>query len=430
MHKPVHSLLFVFTLWCALAVLPHRGFAFDGLPDAKPEDVGLSSERLKRIDKWIENYASSGKLAGLSVAIIRHGKVAYVGKAGLADIENNVRVQDDTIFRIFSMTKPITAVALMILVEEGKVHISDPVETYLPEFKNVMVYTGRDKNGKVILEKPRRAMTIRDLLSHTSGLSYGLTNEPIDQIYKESGVFTLHQTLSEFTAKLATLPLVSHPGDAWRYAFGLEVMGRIIEVVSGMPFDAFMQTRILDPLGMKHTYFYLPPEERGRLAQVYFPGKNGEGLQIGKPPKGREQDYTRENVKLVSGGAGLVATMGDYLRFTQMLLNGGELNGVRILGPKTVELMMLDHVRPSIGPKPGGISGYGFGLGGAVLRNVATSQYPGSVGEYTWAGSASTVFWVDRKEDLGVVLMAQLNPSDTYPLRKELKILVYQALTK
>jgi CubicO group peptidase (beta-lactamase class C family) len=329
------------------------------------------------------------------------------------------------------MSKPVTTAAAMILHEEGKFHLDDPLSKYLPEFKDMMVYGGKDKSGKPILEKAQREITVRDLMIHTAGLTTGLfTDTPVDHMYKSANLFVPSQTLAEFTPKLAAIPLLHQPGEVFHYSISIEVLGRFVEVVSGMPLDVFMQERLFKPLGMNSTFFFFDHGEEGRLAQTYDHDPKTGKAAASIPKVGIEQAllYSRDKMKFVAGGGGLVSTLGDYLRFCQMLLNGGELNGVRVLGPKTIDLMMRDHIAGKAGPNPGGIPGYGFGLGGAILRDVAASQLPGSVGEFNWAGHASTIFWIDRKEDLSVVLMTQLVPSNALPLRKELRALVYQAV--
>jgi CubicO group peptidase (beta-lactamase class C family) len=396
----------------------------------KPSEAGFSPERLARLDNWLNEFVKKEELIGVSIAILRHGKLVHFFQSGVADRERDYPLKDDTYFRLFSMTKPITTVALMTLVEEGKCLLDDPVAKYLPEFKDVKVYVGTDKKGEVKLETPHRPLTIRHILSHTSGLSYGLNPEDaIDKLYDKEKVFDDKLTLSEFSLRLAKMPLVFHPGESWRYAAGVELAGRLIEVISGQDFESFVKARVLDPLGMKSTKFYLEENERNRLVQMYM--RNDEGrIVIVDPPAGRTHDYRREHVAFISGGAGLLSTLSDYQRFTQMLLNGGELDGIRILSSKTVDLMMRDHTPPDAGPKPSGMEGYGFGLGGAVLRDVAKSGLPLSKGDYTWAGGGGPYFWIDREEDMCVVMMTQFYPVDFYDLRRKFRVLVYQALVE
>jgi CubicO group peptidase (beta-lactamase class C family) len=412
----------------AFFILGTPVWAMDGLPEGDPESLGFSRERLARIDAWMKDYTENGKLAGMTVGILRHGKLAYVERFGMSDIEKGTRIDENTLFRIASMTKPTCAVGLMMLFEEGKFLLDDPLYKYLPEFKDMQVYVGKDKNGKPILEPAKRAITIRDLLTHTSGLSYGLNrDDPVDQIYNAADVRNPTIDLPEFIARLARQPLASQPGVKWRYSYAMEVSGRLIEVLTGQDYNSFIQSRLFKPLKMNNTSYYIEDEDVPRMAQLYQRGEDGRIAPVKLPPMPPKR-FSRE--AFISGGAGLFTTLGDYLRFTQMLLNGGELEGVRILGPKTIDLMMMDHTPPDTGPKPGGIAGYGFGLGGAILRDVALSGLPGSEGEYNWSGSASTIFWIDRKEDLALVMMTQMAPADTYPLRKQLRALVYQALIK
>jgi CubicO group peptidase (beta-lactamase class C family) len=398
-----------------------------GLPAVTPEDAGFSSQRLMRLDAWLRDYVAQNKLSGASLAVIRHGKLVFAGKAGRADREKSTPIADDTLFRIFSMTKPVTSLALMMLFEEGRFGLDEPVAKYFPEFAQVKVYAGADTYGRPVLKEPRRAMTIRDLFTHMAGLSYGNSKHPVDEIYAKANIFDLRQSCPEFLKRLSELPLIADPGEKWNYSYAVDVQGCLVELLSGQRLDAFMRERIFEPLGMTDTFFTVPADKEDRFANIYRRATSGEGIEHAPYPPGREISYSQA-VTFMSGGGGLVSTMGDYLRFAQMLLAGGELGGVRLLGPKTVELMMLDHVPADTGPKPGGVEGYGFGLGGAVLRDVAQSQLPGSLGEFTWAGAASTIFWLDKQEELCVVFMTQMVPSDTYPLRKQLKQLVYQAL--
>jgi CubicO group peptidase (beta-lactamase class C family) len=416
-------------LVAVIFVLAQSGVALsaEDLPRAEPETVGLSAERLKRIDGWMQRYVADGRLAGMEVAIMRRGKLAYWGRTGLADIAKATPLGDDTLYRIFSMTKPITGVALMILFEEGKFLLDDPVAKYLPEFDEVKVFAGTDDKGNLKLETPRRPMTIRHLMTHMAGLAYGvLRDTPVDRLYMKEKVFDYSDTLAQFTAKLGKQPLLHHPGEIWDYSVAVDVQARLVEVLSGQSFDSYLQARLFAPLGMVDTAFILSGHDQGRLATAYQRDSHG-NLRVAVMPPERTMTYDAK-VRLMSGGAGLVSSMHDYLCFADMLANDGIFRGQRILAPKTVDLMMLDHVPPDTGPFPERFKGYGFGLNGAVRRDVAVSQLPGSEGEYTWGGAASTVFWVDRKERLAVVLMTQFVPSDAYFLHQELRALVYQAL--
>jgi CubicO group peptidase (beta-lactamase class C family) len=401
----------------------------------RPEEVGFSSERLARIDRHLNNrYFALKKIIGTLTLVARHGRVAYLSPLGLMDRERNKPMAKDTIFRIYSMTKPITSVALMMLYEQGYFQLNDEVEKFIPEWKNLGVYAA----GNYPLfqtTRPERPMTIRDLMTHTSGLTYssmGRTN--VDAAYRklDIGVLEAQGTLREMIEKLATLPLEFSPGTKWNYSVSTDVLGYLVEVMSGMPFDEYLQKEIFQPLKMVDTAFYVPPEKIGRLAANYTrqPDKTINLLDdpgnstYSKPPT------------FFSGGGGLVSTASDYFRFCQMLLNGGELEGVRILGRKTIELMTINHL-------PGGkdltelsvstftqiaIEGNGFGLGFSVHLGSDKSQVIGSVGEYAWGGAASTYFWIDPQEDMIVIFLTQFMPNATFNFPDQLKAIIYPAI--
>lgn len=400
------------------------------LPRVDPDDVGLSAERLGRLEHVMKAHVDEGRLAGTTTLIARRGKIAYLDSYGLADIERGKSMEKDTIVRIYSMTKPVTSVAAMLLYEEGHFQLSDPVSKFLPELKDLRVYESGE--GDAIKTRPAaREMTIRDLLSHTSGLSHGmLSTGPIADAYKLHGVSpgirgqNGSKTLAEMVKRLTRVPLANDPGAEWRYGVSTDVLGRLVEVISGKPLDVFFEERIFRPLKMTDSGFSVPKGKRKRFAVNYGPSADGKTVVYDDSKTSRY----RKRPTFFAGGAGLVSTAEDYWRFCQMLLNGGELDGVRLLSPKTVELMTTDHLPddwPDIGPYPGS----GFGLGFAVTRNVARSWTLGSVGNYGWGGFASTWFWIDPKEELIVVFMTQLLPASAYPLRNELKTLIYQALT-
>ena len=394
-----------------------------------PEKVGLSSARLSRIGPVMQRYVDQHKLAGIVTMIARHGKVAHLERFGMMDLDTAKPMQFDTIFRIYSMTKPITSVALMMLYEEGRFQLNDPVTRFLPEFKKVQVWMGEGE-----LADPIREITIHDLLTHTAGLSYGVyedTRVPVDKLYDQAGLFDGDITLEEMVRRIADLPLVHQPGQAWWYSVATDVVGYLVQVISGMPFDVFLEERILGPLGMEDTGFYVPAGKLDRLATLYGAAEDG-GLKelVNTSVVG---DYTKPP-RLLSGGGGLVSTASDYVRFSQMLLNGGELDGVRLLGRKTVELMTINHLPDALIPirmaPYDTMHGYGFGLGFRVLMDVAQSGMLGSEGVYRWGGWASTAFFIDPKEELIALLLPQFIPSGAarYPIDSEFQTLVYQAL--
>lgn len=385
-----------------------------------PEKLGFSAMRLNRITRMLQRYVDEGKLAGMSAAVVRHSELAYRQCIGQMDIASGTPMRPDTLFRIFSMTKPITSVALMMLYEEGRFHLTDPVSRFIPGFEKVQVYAS---NGKAT--KLEREIEIHHVLSHTSGLSYGFDeNDPIDKLYRAANVLRIDETAAEKMARLVELPLAFQPGTSWRYSVGTDVAGYLVEVISGMSLDEFLQQRVFAPLGMVDTAFYTPVEKRARLATLYSADKAGSLVDVG----GGEMDWMAQphSPAFLSGGGGLVSTLDDYVRFCQMLLNRGALNGERLLGRKTVELMTTNHLPASVHPT--GDEAGGFGLGFRILTDLAKSRSLGSVGSYSWGGAASTSFWIDPVEDLFGVLMLQYVPNQSYPIEQDFRISVYQAL--
>ncbi len=383
----------------------------------KPEDAGFSSERVERLRQAMKLDVEQKRTPGSVLMVARNGQVAISEAFGMQDRKAGKPMGRDAIFRIASMTKPVVSVAAMILSEEGKLDLAAPVAQYLPEFAGVKVGVER--------AAPKRAMTVHDLLRHTSGLTYGLFgNSEVDALYRNSGMF-LAKSLAEMVAAIAKLPLAHQPGEVWEYSVSTDVLGRVVEVASGMELDQFIGERITGPLKMKDTAFYLTAEQAGRLAAADVPMMMG-------------GDATRKPA-ILSGGGGLMSTAGDYLRFCQMLLNGGELEGVRILSPKTVALMTSDQLPPSterhsplalqlgpLGPTPE--AGTTFGLGFAVRTDAGRNSMPGSAGDYSWSGITGTYFWVDPKEKMAVVRMVQLPQEAIFTSMRRTRALVYQAL--
>jgi CubicO group peptidase (beta-lactamase class C family) len=401
-----------------------------GLPTAKPEEVGMSSERLARIRPVVKAYVDEGKMPGVITVVARRGKVCQFDVVGMMDVEAGKKMRPDTIFRIYSMTKPVTGVAMMILYEEGRYLLTDPVSKYLPELQDMKVYLGG--LGDNLRTEPAREMTIKHLLTHTSGLVYGAEEPGVPQMYGDAELWK-SASLEAFIDRLVTLPLVAQPGTEWHYGVSMDVLGRLVEVLSGTSFDQFLVERIFQPLGMVDTAFFVPDDKLERFAANYQATPEG-GMKLIDAPQ--ESDY-RNPDSVPFGGHGLVSTAADYLRFAQMLANGGELDGARILGRKTVDFMMLDHLGPELGPEPLGVAaswygmhpqGLGFGLTASVIRDVAQTSLMGSPGIFSWGGAASTYFWVDRSEELIALELTQLMPSDRYPIRAEMKILTYQAI--
>jgi CubicO group peptidase (beta-lactamase class C family) len=393
-----------------------------GLKVVSPESVGLSSERLSRIDKVMQEAIDQKKNAGIVVLVARHGSIAYHKAFGFADIESGTKMETDKIFRLASMTKPVTSVALLTLYEEGKFQLSDPLEKYIPAFKDVKVLAGFDNNGAMILEAPKRKITIHDVFRHTAGFGNAGGDSPVGKLYREAGVeMNKVNSLKEFVEKLATVPLFYHPGERWLYSASHEVQAYLVEYFSGMPFDKYLQTRITRPLGMKDTVFGVPKELFSRFTTSYRLGK--EGLQVvDKPGNSSSNVFDR----IPSGGGGLSSTSTDYFLFDQMLLNGGKLGNVRILGKKTVELMRSNNLPPAVKRIASIYGDTAYGLGVYVLIDPAQDENLGSSGNFGWGGASGVYSIIDPKEDLVALFFTQLMGDFTMPPR--FQTLVYQSL--
>jgi CubicO group peptidase (beta-lactamase class C family) len=390
---------------------------------AEAEELGFSPQRLTRIGAVMQRYVDEGKLAGMVTLLARRGAVVHFERFGLQDVRAGVPMELDTIFRIYSMTKPITCVALMMLYEQGLFRLNDPVTRFLPEFEKAKVLA----DGGT-LEDVHRMITIHDLLTHMAGLSYGDyqdTKAPIDKLYEQANLFDSQIPLQEMVRRIAELPLAHQPGRGWRYSVATDVVGRLVEIISGLPLAGFMDREIFGPLRMEDTAYSIAPEKASRFATLYGKTETGDLEELDAATGGRYSE-----VKLYLGGSGLVSTASDYLRFAQLLLNGGELDGVRLLGRKTIELMTINHVPAALLPLVMGEPwpGFGYGLGLGVLMDLAQSGIMGSVGNFRWSGWANTHFWVDPHEQLIGILMLQYIPGGTYPVTDDFKTLVYQAL--
>ncbi len=412
----------------------------------KPETVGLSSSRLATLDRVMtRRYVEGGYLPGFLTQVYRKGKLVHTGVAGSMDIERGKPMREDAIFRIYSMTKPITAVALMMLVEEGLLGLDDAVHTYIPSWKNLGVYasgvaTLLPNQPPTFLTTPvERPMKVVDLVTHTAGLTYGfLMRSSIDAAYRKTkiGDFQTPGGLETMIEQLAAMPLEFSPGTAWNYSVSIDVMGYLVEKLSGLTFGEFLRTRLFEPLGMKDTAFHCPPEKRDRFSSCYYPGEDG---RLKLQDDGQKSTYAAPP-PLESGGGGLVSTAHDYMRFCAMMLQGGALDGVRILSPKTVQLFSLNHLdgnrelaamAPAGAFSESGYNGIGFSIGCGVNIDVARTRLPGTLGEYFWGGAASTAFWIDPKEELAVVFMTQVMGTDArLTLRRDLRTLVYSAMTE
>ncbi len=414
---------------------------------APPATLGMSSVGFSRLEDHLKRrYLESGRFPGTQTLVYRRGHIAHSAVQGYADLERKVPMKDDTIFRIYSMTKPITTVAFMMLVEEGHVALDEPVHKYIPQWKDLRVFVA----GTVPLFQTRpvnRPMQIVDLLRHTSGLTYGFQQRSnVDAAYREKKIGEVIKagTMQSMIDELANIPLEFSPGEAWNYSVSTDVLGYLIEKISGKPFEQFLKERIFDPLGMNDTAFYVPGEKAHRFAACYNASPGGMASFHAPGAKGSltlQDDPTTSSFltppSFISGGGGLCSTAADYLTFCRALLNGGELGGVRLLAPKTLALMTTNHL-------PGGhdltqlsrslfseatYAGVGFGLGFSVTMNPALTLIPGSAGEYAWGGAATTSFWIDPAEDLIAIFMTQVLPSSAYPVRRELRTLVYSAIT-
>ncbi len=380
------------------------------LARVEPETEGFSSARLGRLDTAVKREVDQRRLAGAVIMLARHGKLVDAKAFGKKDLASGVPMKMDTIFRIYSMSKPITSTAMMILYEEGKWNPEAPIADYIPEFAHLKVFKGFDPSGKMILEDPDHPPTMRELMTHTAGFTYGFTpHSPVDQMYRDSKVLE-SPSLQAMIDKLAKIPLLYQPGTRWVYSLSVDIEGYLVEKLSGMPLADFMREKIFEPLGMKDTGFYVPKDKWDRFATLYTTNKEGQlvpqteslaGLDFSKPPT------------MPSGGGGLVSTAHDYLRFAQMLLNGGELDGVRILAPATVKLMTSNHLRPSLmsGQFKIGIQhmrpGFGYGYDVAVFTNPALADNPVGKGTFLWDGAAGTWFWDDPEYDIVFVGMIQ-----------------------
>ncbi|MBS03298.1 MAG: serine hydrolase [Gammaproteobacteria bacterium] len=424
-----------------------------GVAPGAAERAGMSAARLDRIAPVFECYVSERKLAGVVTLVARRGEVVYFEAVGERDIEQRLPMTQDTIFRLYSQSKPVTGVAVMMLCEEGHFTLKDPIANFLPEFRDMRVYTGAGHG--VARFEPAHAITIQHLLTHTSGLTHEFFATPVASGYREGqfgpkGEASPYDDLAAWTAALARQPLIAQPGTDWNYSVGMDVLGRLVEVVSGKRFSAFLSERIFEPLGMPDTDFLVPAEKLDRFASNYVAGPDGGLMPIDRPPT---SPY-RHPPKIDSGGGGLVGTAADYLRFAQMLANGGALDGVRLLSPRTVDLMMSNHVNPEVRADPmtsltqlfparigaageltggrggdaGRAWGYGFGLSGFVVTEPGLTGIAMSKGTFSWGGAATTHFWVDREAELVGIVMAQLMPDATYPIRELMQQMTYQAI--
>lgn len=415
----------------ALAGAPPAGLAADkpaavGVPAARPESQGFSSERLARLDAGMRAIVDSGKVPGIATVLVRHGKVVHSDVYGKADLATGAPLTRDSIWRMYSQTKPVTGVAMMILYEEGRWKLDDPVTKYVPEFAGLKVFKGMDADGKPILEPIARAATMRELMTHTAGFAYGLvTDNYVDKLYRDSGMLGA-PTLSAAMTEAARLPLAAQPGERWKYSVAVDIQGYIVEKLSGQSLPDFMQSRIFGPLGMTDTAFWVPEDKRSRLTTLYYfnpregkllPAEGFMVLPVDKPPTA------------ANGGGGLVSTMADFTRFATMLSNGGELDGVRILAPATIRLMAANHLSDVTLPTyQADNPGRGFGLDVDVVMDPAAAGLIAGKGSYGWGGAAGTWFWVDPENDVVFLGYIQVLGGSRLGLDILSQALVYQAL--
>jgi len=401
-----------------------------------PADVGLNEARLKAIPTYFAtSYLDTGKLPCVATMVSRNGQVVHEAYRGRTLIDGGDPINADTIFRIYSMTKPITSVAAMMLFEEGKIRLDHPVSKYIPEFADTEVWV-KGTIDDYETRKPMRQMEVRDLFTHTSGLTYGfLMQHEVDALYRREKIARPDETLEEMCARLAQLPLLFSPGTRWNYSHSTDVLGRVVEVASGETLDTFFRERIFDPLGMVDTDFYVPEEKLRRLMACYNRNPDTGAITM-SDGAGADSKLYRAQPPLLNAGGGLVSTLRDYHRFCQMLLHGGTLEGARLLSPKTVEFMRMNHLPENktirqMGDKTfseARMEGNGFGLGGSTIINVAETMQPGSLGTFSWGGLANTFFWIDFEEELIAIQATQMIPSGCYPIRPQFQQLVYAAI--
>jgi CubicO group peptidase (beta-lactamase class C family) len=415
----------------AQAAKQQRAAATSDIPETKPELVGFSAERLTRLDVAMKSLVDAKRLAGMVTVLARHGKIVAEKAYGYADVAGQKPMQKDTIVRIFSMTKPITGIAMMMLYEEGKWKPSDPIARYIPEFRDLKVFSGVDKDGKPTLDKAAHAPTMGELMSHSAGFTYGVFGStPVDKMYQEAQLLN-SPTLQEFIDRVAKLPLLYQPGEGWVYSVSVDIQGYLVEKLSGKPFADFLRERIFLPLGMKDTGFFVPADKLDRVASIY----QGDATAASAMPK---DPGISQPPGMPSGGGGLYSTAGDYLRFAQMVLNGGELNGVRLVAPSSIELMRANHVSDEVkNARKFGIGlyqmqpGLGFGYDFAILEDPLKLGSTAGKGTFLWDGVAGTWFWIDPTNDVvfvGIIQRWLLAPGAP-DVENLSRALTYQALT-
>jgi CubicO group peptidase (beta-lactamase class C family) len=391
------------------------------LSAAAPDSVGVSADRLRRLDAAMKKLVDDKQVAGLVTLLERHGKIVDYSAIGMRNARDGAPLQKDSIFRIYSMTKPVTGVAMMMLYEEGKWRLEDPVSRYIPEFAKLKVYTGKNDDGTPKLEDAKRSMTMRELMTHTGGLGYVLNpNGPVDRLIIDAGLLDGRHTLPQLVEGLGKIPLLAQPGTRWSYSIAVDVQGYLVEKFSGQSFPDFLQTRVFEPLGMKDTAFSVPQEKLSRFSEVH----TGSGASLAVETTRPDPTFVPAGA---SGGGGLYSTAGDYIRFCEMLLQGGQLNGVRLLAPRTVEMMRTNHVNPE--PLKTMPPGTGWGMDFQVVTDAAAAGDSVNDGTFSWFGIAGTWFWIDPKADLAFVgMVGHQSLQTTRPIHALSRSLVYQAV--
>jgi CubicO group peptidase (beta-lactamase class C family) len=423
MKRPLRPVALVLLAFVTAAAAQTAGKHARDLAPATPESVGMSTERLSRLNAAMKRLVDDKQVAGLVTLVERHGKVVHFSTSGQLDVRKPDAMQKDSIFRIYSMSKPVTGVAMMMLYEEGKWQLNDPVSRYIPEFARLKVYTGKNDDGTPKLEDARRPMTMRELMTHTAGLGYVLSPiNPVDKMIIDGNILNAAAPLQTMIDGLAKTPLLAQPGTRWSYSIAVDVQGYLVEKFSGQPFGEFARTRIFEPLGMKDTAFYVPKEKLSRFAQVHT--GSGSNLAV---------DMNRPDPAVIplgpSGGGGLFSTAMDYARFCEMLLQGGQLNGVRLLAPRTVEMMRTNHVNPD--PLKTMPPGTGWGMDFQIVTDAAAAGEAVSNGTFSWFGIAGTWFWIDPVKDLAFVGMVQHQSlGTTRAIHALSRSLVYQAIVE
>lgn len=420
----------VLGLCCALLMLPSVSLgqsADPGLPTVAPESVGMSSERLARIAPAMQQYIDDQLVPGVITMVARKGKVVHFESQGYMDVDSGKAMRPDAIFRIASMTKPITSVALMMLWEEGAFQLRDPVSKFIPDFADQLVSTTSDASGNTGEQVPvNRPATIRDMLTHTAGMPNSYRGNT--DYYSSQQAIRPDDTLESYIARLAQMPLNYHPGDEWQYSAATDVVGRLVEVISGQTLSEFFDERIFGPLGMTDTHFFMDDDKGGRLMSQYTPGPNNNQIVLQDPGNNDSRWISSDNKRVFRGAGGLVSTPRDYMRFQQAMLNGGELDGVRLLSPNTLDLMMENHTGdlPLWLPGPG----MGFGLGWAVVEDRGEAATPLSEGSAYWGGAYCTIAWIDREQELVGILMTQVRPYTHINIRQDFQVLAHQAIVE